>query len=114
MFQFLGKFGPENSRLPHLFRARWVCGKDVPGITPTILICVSLSLSLSLSIYTSNGRFAVDREFEYMELVSRRGLGELFGPPGELWPPWGGRIGPPWGGPKMSSAVVNINVSIFR
>ena len=39
---------------------------------------------------TSNGRFAVDREFKYMELVSRRGLGELFGPPGELFGPRGG------------------------
>ena len=47
--------------------------------------------------YTSNGRFAVDREFEYMELVSRRGLGELFGPPGELFGPPGELFGPPWG-----------------
>ena len=33
-------------------------------------------------IYTSNGRFAVDREFEYIEFVSGRGLGEVFGPLG--------------------------------
>ena len=64
--------------------------------------------------YTSNGRFAVDREFEYMELVSRRGLGELFGPPwGALWPPEG-RFGPLGGCPRISSIFVKMRVSTFR
>ena len=43
--------------------------------------------------YSSSGRFAVDREFEYMELVSRSGLEELFGPPGELRGPPPERFG---------------------
>ena len=52
----------------------------------------------------SNGRFAVDREVENIELVSYRGLGRFFGPAAELvghsgelfrlavaliWTPWG-------------------------
>ena len=41
-------------------------------------------------VHTSNGRFAVDREFEYIESVSSRPLVELFGPSGEL-------VGPPRG-----------------
>ncbi len=54
---------------------------------------------------SSIGRFAVDREFEYMELVSRRGLGELFGPPGELFGSPGGRFGPLGGRPTISSVL---------
>ena len=38
---------------------------------------------------TSNGRFAVDREFECIDLVAWRGLGELFGPPWEVFGPLG-------------------------
>ena len=34
---------------------------------------------------TDSGRFAVDREFEYIELVSWRGLGERFGPLGKVF-----------------------------
>ena len=56
---------------------------------------------------TSNGRFAVDREFEYIELVSSRGLGELFGP-------LGGSLGPLGGGSNISSTFVKIRVSTFR
>ena len=41
---------------------------------------------------TSNGRFAVDREFEGIEFVSWGGLGEVFGPPVALCGPlWGVR-----------------------
>ena len=36
---------------------------------------------------SSNCRFTVDREFEYMELVSWRGLGRFYGPVGELFGP---------------------------
>ena len=48
---------------------------------------VALALG-RLSVFTSNGRFAVDRE--YIESVSSRPLVELFGPSGEL-------VGPPRG-----------------
>ena len=43
---------------------------------------------------TSNGRFAVDREFVYRELVSQRDLGEVFGPPGGLFGSPRGPLGP--------------------
>ena len=59
-------------------------------------------------VYTSNGRFAVDRNFEYIELVSGRVLGEFFGPAGALLGPTGGLFGfaggffgPLGGGPKI-------------
>ena len=35
-------------------------------------------------VYTSNGRSAVDGEFEYIELVSWTSLVELFGRPGAM------------------------------
>ena len=57
---------------------------------------------------TSNGRFAVDREFEYIESVSSRPLVELFGPSGELvgpprgvFEPTGELFGAPGGGPEI-------------
>ncbi len=57
---------------------------------------------------TSIGRFAVDREFEYIESVSSRPLVELFGPSGELvgpprgvFEPTGELFGAPGGGPEI-------------
>ena len=60
---------------------------------------------------TSNGHFAVDREIEYMELVSRRVLGELFGPPGELLGPPQGALWALGGRANISSTFVKMSVS---
>ncbi len=66
------------------------------------------SFYVVIGVVTSNGRFAVDREFEYIESVSSRPLVELFGPSGELvgpprgvFEPTGELFGAPGGGPEI-------------
>ena len=75
--------------------------------TSVVGVC-GLFGNLIARYFTSNGRFAVDREFEYIESVSSRPLVELFGPSGELvgpprgvFEPTGELFGAPGGGPEI-------------
>ena len=73
-----------------------------------IYIYIFIFVCVVVCFITSNGRFAVDWEFEYIESVSSRPLVELFGPSGELvgpprgvFEPTGELFGSPGGGPEI-------------